>query len=428
MKIIISLLFSISFIFPATLFAVDDLYPTGQGDKLQDLRSRTPDIQQLERRVQELEQTLEETRRAQNAPPKKAMAEEEEDLLSLVKMNGAFWFNYRVQDYDDANKDKMGNMGDTMFWLGFDVSHKGWSLSTRYRWYTYTDILQYGWVGYEWDNSEIQFGLTKVPFGILPYASNNYWFGLTYYTGFNDQNDMGIKWITDINDNLNLQLGFFKNGDMGSAGSLNRYSYDIVTAEGERAQNEKTNQINARLAYQIGNTTEVGLSAQYGQLYNNSTEDTGDHWAGGLHLTGKYDNFEVQLQAMQYRFNPENPVGVDDKVVMIGAFEDAFPLASEGQLLEANLAYNMPINNGLIDSVKCYNDYTIFMKSEEMFEDSQMNTIGCSLASGPIFAYLDFIIGKNSPYIGVPSGVAFAGGENDASWHTMVNLNIGYYF
>ena len=36
-------------------------------------------------------------------------------------------------------------------------------------------------------------GLTTVPFGILPYTGNNYFFNLSYYAGLEDDADMGDK-------------------------------------------------------------------------------------------------------------------------------------------------------------------------------------------------------------------------------------------
>ena len=51
-------------------------------------------------------------------------------------------------------------------------------------------------------------GLTTVPFGILPYTGNNYFFNLNYYAGLEDDADMGIRMITSfrIYDNIKKNI------------------------------------------------------------------------------------------------------------------------------------------------------------------------------------------------------------------------------
>lgn len=55
-------------------------------------------------------------------------------------------------------------------------------------------MLREGWIGYRFsDSHRLQIGLTTVPFGILPYTGNNYFFNLNYYAGLEDDADMGIN-------------------------------------------------------------------------------------------------------------------------------------------------------------------------------------------------------------------------------------------
>jgi len=43
-------------------------------------------------------------------------------------------------------------------------------------------------------------------------------------------------------------------------------------------------------------------------------------------------------------------------------------------------------------------------------------------------AFVDLISAQNAPYIGVPTDVAFVAGEPDPTWHSMFNVNLGFYF
>jgi hypothetical protein len=362
------------------------------------------------------------------APPAPAPVQTAPDGISL---NAGFWLNYTLNAFDQTDRDKVGDFGpgNSMFRLGFDVQHKGIIGSVRLRWYSYARVWEYGWVGYRWDDeSQLEIGMTKVPFGVLPYSSYDYWFNIPYYLGKNNQYDVGIKWSGHlISDILSLQTGFFKSSDIAAVDDLARFSYDVVTLSGEpSARNEETNKVVARLAA-TSHHTEVGVSAQYGGLYNYDTGQTGHEWAAALHVDGNLAGWSFQAQAMQYLYKPINPVGASDQIVFVGAFADAFPIAASGRLLELDVGYNFRIGK-LIDNIKCYNNHSILLKAQAGFADSEMNILGCSILAGPIFGFVDLVSAKNAPYIGAPTNIAFTTGEPTSNWHSMFNVNIGYYF
>jgi hypothetical protein len=290
-------------------------------------------------------------------------------------------------------------------------------------------MWEYGWVGYRWKGgAQLEVGMTKVPFGVLPFASYDYWFNLPYYLGFNNQYDVGAKWSGRLLSNhLDVQVGVFKNTDIAAVDDLARFSYDVVRIAGEpAAQNEETNQANARLAL-VSSTVEAGLSLQAGQLYNYDTRKTGMHYAAAAHATATFKNLSVQLQAMQYLFEPENDPLARTDVVYVGAFADAYPIARGGRVLEANIAYDFHIGK-VVDTIRCYDNFSMLLKDDESFEPSRMNIVGCSVLAGPVFGFVDLISAQNAPYIGVPTDIAFVAGETDPTWHSMFNVNLGFYF
>jgi hypothetical protein len=175
-------------------------------------------------------------------------------------------------------------------------------------------------------------------------------------------------------------------------------------------------------------STEVGLSGQYGQLYNSITDDKGDRWAGAVHLNGFYGPFNLMLQAARYEYHPENPTGVDDDQILMGAFAVAAPVASEGTVYVANVAYDLPVEWGPISKLTFYNDYSILVKDEDDFNDSQINTLGCLVTAGPVFTYIDYILGKNAQFLGGGSEAFGAATDSDDDWNARFNINVGYYF
>ncbi len=379
------------------------------------------EIEALKTRVYELE----------NRGANEAGLEKEAESQGPV-FSGAIRVNYNVDDFNSSDKDKTGNLKLDLFQLGVDGSYQGLFYSAQYRWNSYQDFVHHAYIGYNFsDTLQAQLGVTEVPFGNMPYEYHNFWGGISYYIGLDDDLDMGLKVIKTAGP-WDLQVAFFKNEEWGSASKLERYSYDVVTG-GDQA-NEETNQVNARVVYTADygdfGQTEIGLSGEWGQLYNSVTTDMGDHWAAAVHLNGNYGPFNLLLQVTEYQYNPENPTGipgVDNTTVLMGGFSDSFSVAAEGTVYSGGLSYGLPVSWGPISKLTFYEDYSRLVKKESGFEDSQINTVGCMVTAGAVYTYIDVISGKNAPYLSV-SNDPFAAGEQNPDWGTKFNINMGWYF
>jgi hypothetical protein len=267
---------------------------------------------------------------------------------------------------------------------------------------------------------------------------------------------MGVKFLYNTGP-WDLALAFYKNGELGNSGEAGRYSVDVISnGDGGYAGfqpdgNEETNQVNLRVAHTLDHgdlgTTEVGVSGQWGQLYNKTTEDTGDHWAGAAHLNGNYGRWNLQLMYATYEYNPENPdsyenvtgqevdeegnvvdvvenVRISDDIITLGAYSYSWGAPAEAQIAIANLAYTLPVNNwGPIDSLTFYSDNTLIEPDEDRFDSIWQNVVGCLIAAGPVFTYVDVISGKNMIF----SGGNMVGDGNEGRT-TRINVNFGYYF
>lgn len=341
-----------------------------------------------------------------------------------VDIGGALRFNAFFRDFAKGSDTKRGESGLDLFRLGVEGEYRNLLVSAEYRWYPYMDTLHHGWVGYAFDGGDqVQVGVHKVPFGILPYASHNYWFGIPYYLGLADDYDLGVKYLRERGP-WNAQLAFYKSEEQGDPTSLDRYGFDLVRVGGQ--QNEETNRINVRLARTFGDagcSHEVGLSGQRGQLYNAVIDDNGRTWAAAAHLDSRCGRWNLQLQAARYDYDPELPPGVSGDTVRLGAFAGSYDIASRGELYVANLAYNFDVPWPWLDQITCYNDYSRLEKPGGA-EPSQLNTTGCAVGAGSLFTYLDLIQAYNMPYF---EDGSLADGGND-EWQTRLNLNVGYYW
>lgn len=390
----------------------------------------------LEAQIKALQERIEALERQRAMPPVQDLGdmelaterkpEPEPEPAPAVKFGGALRFNVVYNEESDASVGKRGESGLDTFRLNVDGKLDHFLISAEYRFYSYMNVIHHGWVGYEFDDeSQLQLGISQVPFGLLPYASHNSWYGVPYYLGFADDYDMGVKYVRQ-DGAWSSHLAFYKNEELNDASNLDRFGFDLARVDEQ--QNEEANTLNGRLAYTFGLAsgceTELGGSVEAGQIYNALTDSSGDRYAAAAHVDSRCGRWNMQLQGTHYEYEPENPPGVDDSVVRVGAFAGSYNIDSDADIWVANLAYNLPSPWRLIDSITCYNDYSRLNKSIDGAIDSEINTTGCAIGSGPIFTYVDYILAKNMPYFG--AGSLASGGEDD--WQGRLNINIGYYW
>jgi outer membrane murein-binding lipoprotein Lpp len=402
------------------------------------LNAKVAELEALEERLAELESLS----RDQPEPQPVIRAAVEQDSKDYLDIGGALRFNYMYNDWDSKAQDRGGDFDIYTFRFNVDGSFKELLISAEYRFYgdgSNYNFLHHGWVGYDFSESvQAQLGVTQVPFGILPYASHNFFFQLPYYVGLEDDYDAGIKLVYDRGP-WNLQLAFFKSSEYGAANS-ERYSYDVVHYDVVHAEddideyrNEESNQLNVRLAYTLDHgkrgSTELGLSGEVGQLYNSTTDSNGSRVAGAVHLNTTLDRWNLMVEALRYQYNQDNPAGLDDGFVVMGAYDAPYKVARAGNIYMAGLSYSLPVQWGPITDLTLYDDYSFLDKDESDYKDSQQNVLGVAITAGPVYTYIDFAMGKNPPWLGPGWTDSLARGDGaDDEWHTRFNINFGYYF
>ncbi len=324
--------------------------------------------------------------------------------------------------------------------LDLDFQSGRWDGSAQYRVYYYSDtdrtthFPHHAWVGYQLDDRQrIQAGIQKVPFGLLPFASNNFFFSLAFYAGLEDDYDAGISyrrrqagWVFDAS--------YFPADEGSWGGNSNdsaRYSYDIVS-DGVR-ENSERHQFNLRFAREFaldnGIHGEAGLSLQYGLLPNGITGRNGHQDAEAVHTNIRYGNWNLKAEAIRYRYDVENPAYQDDRYVVMGAYDFPYRVAASGQIYVASLSHSWDIPGSLLDSITVYSDYSYFLKTESGYSDSQQQVFGAGFDfDGPLYVTTDIALGQNNAYIGPDFTNALASGNRDSGWSSRLNLNVALYF
>ncbi len=235
-----------------------------------------------------------------------------------VDLGGALRFNYVYSDWKEGQKKRGGDFGYDVFRVNAKAAYKGVKLNAEYRLYSQGfggGMLKQGWVGYDFnEKNNLQIGLTQVPFGNTTYNSHSWFFSLNYYVGLEDDHDMGVKFSHE-DKKWDYYLAFFKNAEelrYGSNSDIspNRYSYDVssINIDGEEVlQNKEVNQLNGKVNYKFGEKTQqkIGVSGEYGGLYNLDTEKMGNHYAAALHYMLKAGKFDMMAEIAHYQFNPK---------------------------------------------------------------------------------------------------------------------------
>jgi hypothetical protein len=348
--------------------------------------------------------------------------------LPKIKIGGALRLNYSWKNYDQQNMDRLGDFGFELFRLNADIDYKDIFFSVEYRWYGDFNAIHHGYFGYHLtDHSSIQIGIHQVPFGILPYASHSFWFNATYYLGFEDDYDAGIKFIYD-SKSWNIQGAFYKNPEYIDSERYGRYSFDLVTDDIQA--NQEINQFNLRSVYKWKLNEDLimnlGASIEAGQIYNKTTEKKGNRHAFALHNNMFYKNWNLQFQWIDYEYNPQNPQGLSDDTIQFGAFMYPFMVSSKADVYTFNVANEININGKYLDKIKLYVDMSMVRPKQGYGSDSKQIVLGTTLIKRGLYAYFDYIFGQNKWFSGGP-GIGLEHPE-DQDWNSRLNINFGYYF
>ncbi|AMO69116.1 hypothetical protein DOK_07054 [gamma proteobacterium BDW918] len=372
-------------------------------------------------------QTLAEQKTDNSAAPEKAKSEDG------ITVGGAIRTNFNYTSYSEGNKDRGGDFDFDIFRLNLRGEIGDVSLNGEIRFFDYMTAIKYAYVGYQFsENWEVNAGITKVPFGNSPYNSQNYFFSTNYYLGLEDDFDLGVVFKRSVANNWQLDLGFFKNDELGGVDGYvdnrsDRYSYDIVGARtaGEGIYDEpgqalaEYNTFSGRFAYHFKQgelRTEVGVSALSGGIHDGQSR-AGDYQALALHANSQYQRWHLQLQHSEYRYDIDQL-----EQIAVGAYSFYDTIAAEATSTTLNVAYDLPVNFGAVTGLQFYNNYGVVYDKSDDTANTVMNVTGVSVAAGGLFTYFDWVHAKNQPFVGG------SGAGDSGDYEQRFNINIGYYF
>ncbi|WP_423738256.1 hypothetical protein [Christiangramia salexigens] len=146
------------------------------------------------------------------------------------------------------------------------------------------------------------------------------------------------------------------------------------------------------MIYKFGEKSinRLGVSAQYGGLYNLDTEKTGDHHGIALHYERNWGRWNLKAQAMNVAHNPENLPGESRETLQMGAYGFPYSIAADFNIYSLAVSRNIPVELGPISNLQFYNDFGYMDKKVDRFEDSFMNVTGVLITAGQLYTYIDY--------------------------------------
>ncbi len=376
--------------------------------------------------------------------PKKADAAHASEKKPTVRVGGALRGNIYVKTGKAAARGRQrgGDFAFDTFRLNVDAGYRSLFMSAEYRFYAGYSMLHHGYIGYRFSpHVDVDIGMSQVPFGLLPFASHNWFFDLPYYLGMEDNYDLGVRSHIELGA-VDVRLAFYKNdaGNFtGSSIDSARYSYDVVRTSRDELgpagahaplSNHEVNQGNLRVAYRLDHPlghTDIGASLEYGGLDNTDTKKMGYHWAVAGHVDAHVGRFDLQVEGIRYRYAAVVPPGQSTAFVVMGAYDAPYEVAASGNLVVLNVAYRIPVQWGPVQAVTVYNDYSALVKMQDSWSNSYQNVDGALFDAGPVMVYLDAALGRNHPWLGASYVTALAAGAA-RRWEARFNANVGYYF
>lgn len=342
-------------------------------------------------------------------------------------INGAFRVHYKDEFYNETRKKEGGEFGFDLFGLVINASYKDFKVFADMRFMPASSggtMPKEGWIGYDFQNGDdIQVGLVEDPFGNLDYNSYSWFLGIGYALGFEGKYAMGAKyhhkgktWDWQVAFMKNAMETFTNDPDLRD----NQWSASVV------GNNKEINQLSGQLLYKVKANDfshKLGVSGQFGQLYNFVDNIMGTRNAFAVHYNMDYKNLGIKAEVYRYEFNPK---GMNPEYVDMGSFNYTYQVVSKGDVYALSAKYSIPFKGKSLNEIAFYSEYG-YLEKKYNLKATQMLTNGVLIRIlDGIYTYVEYVAGKNHPFLGDNQASLYNDYNN--KWHARLQCNIGYYF
>ncbi|EOX9162667.1 hypothetical protein ACPXFB_002517 [Acinetobacter baumannii] len=285
---------------------------------------------------------------------------------------------------------------------------------------------------YQFDQTgNIQVGLNQVPIGPQPYFTSTMIESIGYIAGLEDLFKVGIK-LNKKFDQHEIYIGYYWDSAWSGNGTSNGTTYsNVVTKADPMLQNgtqyEEKDTFVAQYNYSLealSSKSNIGLTGYHSKLKGINQED-GTRDVLGMHYIWNKDAYGLKFVTLY------QDIDIPYDHITLGGYDSTFNMASKGMIYSIDASYKIPskLLNQNIKDLTVYANYSAYDKWKKEYLDSQQIVLGSSfLFKENFFTAIEWLFGKNDPYIGGSSYTdsLTKGGSNQ--WENQLNINIGYYF
>lgn len=300
-------------------------------------------------------------------------------------------------DDESRRVERLGAVDSDLFRLNADLDYRNVIGRIEHRWYDSYGMFHAAWLGYDGgDSGTLKAGLVRVPFGLAAYEAGGGWFFHRHFHAvLSDDVDLGVTWRKFF-DKLTLDVGYYPRSDFQTAQERlepSGYVYDrirpgvetdtpsdVAWGVGENGLEEQ-HRLNLRAVYALRGGAEVGASLQYGLLGGtNAGIDGGDHYTFSAHMKNAFADFTLYSQLTYYAHSLADMTPWGTALMPKGAYDAAWPVASEGIIPALSLTYTGIKTSGIswLDSFTPYIEWSSVLKPADGFNDSTLVTVGAA--------------------------------------------------
>lgn len=241
-----------------------------------------------------------------------------DDGTASFKVGGVIRVQDRYESWAQSSNRGMGKLDFDVFRLDLKGTYDNFYLNSSFllQDQEFTSIEK-AYVGYKFNaNNSLEAGFVYKPFAIYPYPQNGWTYHLPFFLGYGNNIAPGLNWNYTDKD-WDIKFGYYPRMlETNMRYSPESGTYDDLknTFPNQSAyQNEKRNQLNARIVKKFDTTVgqqEIGLSGAVSQLHNKVTDDDGKYYALGIHANTNVNRWNVQGSVIHYQYDAKNPEGL----------------------------------------------------------------------------------------------------------------------
>ncbi|MTD12033.1 hypothetical protein GIX10_11490 [Acinetobacter sp. YIM 103518] len=351
-----------------------------------------------------------------------------------LSLSGWIRGNIQDKDYSDQNEHRLKFDA-----LKINLNYQSDKLfgNLHYRCYQNDKICDFSGIvdaniGYKInDDHHILAGIQPIPFGPNVGWSSSWWGGLMITAGLEDVHNTGLTLSSKLTPSTHLDFGYF----LGDAGNFVGKSQDSARYSANLVQPDQATDLDfseknmwfGRIKQNLNDSDHplqwmIGASYWYSDLESlNKKQGNRQSWSAFSQVN--YQNLNLTFTVGQNKLDIADRLNVD--YVTMGSFDMSYRLANEADFYTLDAHYKLDdIYQGW--SLSPYATYSHYAKKDQQNTDSARYIVGAALDKKPLGLALEYIVGKNDPFIDGQLDSLAKGSTNE--WNRLINLLFFYHF